>query len=841
VCLLIGYGAAAVNPYLLLDTAREEVASGRVTGVGLEEAEGHAVGAISKGVLKVMSKMGISALQSYCGAQIFEAVGLSGKMVDRYFAGTPSRLDGVDLDVIAEEGRMRHEMAYPGSEVSDATRLPQGGLYQWRRSGEYHLFNPLTITHLQQAVRGNRFQDYDEYARLINDQTERIGTIRGLLDFRYDPSGEIPLDEVEPWTEIVKRFKTGAMSFGSISQETHETLAEAMNRIGARSNTGEGGEAPERYNRENPKRSRIKQVASGRFGVTIEYLASADEIQIKMAQGAKPGEGGQLPGTKVYPWIARTRHSTPYVGLISPPPHHDIYSIEDLAQLIFDLKNANPSARISVKLVSEVGVGTVAAGVAKGKADVVLISGFDGGTGASPQTSIMHAGLPWELGLAETQQALVHNGLRGRIRVECDGQLKTGRDVAIAALLGADEFGFATAPLVALGCIMMRKCHLNTCPVGIATQDPELRSKFSGQPEQVVNYLHFVAEELRGIMARLGFRTVTEMTGRADRLKRRDRVEHWKARHLDLAPLLSVPETPEVLRQFAEDTDSNATEEVLDHRLIRAAESSIEDGSRLEIVTGITNRDRATGTLLSHEVTIRRPEAPLERDTIKVCAYGSAGQSCGAFLAPGLTIRVEGDANDYVGKGLSGGRVVVVPPTDARFIPNLNIIVGNVALYGATSGSLFARGRAGERFAVRNSGADAVVEGVGDHGCEYMTGGTVVVLGPTGRNFAAGMSGGVAYVMDGTHEFRNGRCNTESVEIEAVRSDADADELFRLVDNHRRLTGSDVATWVVDNWSDAVAHFVKVMPTEYRLALERIERERVRESGSLESVIHPAG
>ncbi|MDX1740702.1 MAG: glutamate synthase-related protein, partial [Rhodothermales bacterium] len=682
VCLLIGYGAAAVNPYLLFDTVREEVGSGRVSLVGFEEAEGHVVKALSKGVLKVMSKMGISTLQSYCGAQIFEAVGLNRAMVDRYFTGTPSRLDGVGLDVISEEARMRHEMAYSDRDIPDITRLPPGGVYQWRRGGEHHLFNPLTIARLQQAVRGNRLADYDEYSRLVNDQTRHLGTIRGLLDFRYDPSKSISLDEVEPWTEIVKRFKTGAMSFGSISQETHETLAEAMNRIGGRSNTGEGGEAPERYDRDNPRRSRIKQVASGRFGVTIEYLASADEIQIKMAQGAKPGEGGQLPGKKVYPWIARTRHSTPYVGLISPPPHHDIYSIEDLAQLIFDLKNANPSARISVKLVSEVGVGTVAAGVAKGKADVVLISGFDGGTGASPQTSIMHAGLPWELGLTETHQALVRNGLRERIRVECDGQLKTGRDVAVAALLGADEFGFATAPLVALGCIMMRKCHLNTCPVGIATQDPELRRKFSGQPEHVVNYFHFVAEEVRRIMAQLGFRTLSEMTGRSDRLKRREGVEHWKARHLDLSPLLVVPETPEVLRQFSAAGNTHATEEVLDHRLIEAAGASIQNGERVEIVTGITNRDRATGTLLSHAIASRHRGAPLEHDTIKIQAYGSAGQSCGAFLARGVTIRIEGDANDYVGKGLSGGRIVVVPPSDAQFIPNLNIIIGNVALYG---------------------------------------------------------------------------------------------------------------------------------------------------------------
>jgi glutamate synthase domain-containing protein 2/glutamate synthase domain-containing protein 3 len=838
VCLLIGYGAAAVHPYVLFDTTREEVRAGRVEDIGFEEAEENVVKGLNQGVLKVMSKMGISTLQSYCGAQIFEAVGLSREVVDRYFTGTPSRLDGIGLDVIAEEARLRHKTAYPATEIAGLPPLAAGGLYQWRRNGEHHLFNPLSIARLQQSVRGNRFAEYEEYARLINDPSGRLGTIRGLLEFRFDASDEIPIDDVEPWTEIVKRFKTGAMSFGSISQETHETLAEAMNRIGGRSNTGEGGEAPERYGRDNPKRSRIKQIASGRFGVTIEYLTSADEIQIKMAQGAKPGEGGQLPGKKVYPWIARTRHSTPYVGLISPPPHHDIYSIEDLAQLIFDLKNANSTARVSVKLVSEVGVGTVAAGVAKGKADVVLISGFDGGTGASPQTSIMHAGLPWELGLAETQQALVQNGLRSRIRVECDGQLKTGRDVAIAALLGADEFGFATAPLVALGCIMMRKCHLNTCPVGIATQDPALREKFRGEPEHVINYFHFVAEELRGIMARLGFRTVDDMTGRVDRLKRRDDIDHWKARHLDLEPVLRSPQTPDVLSQFYAEEQDNPVRDVLDVRLIEAAEDSIGRGSRVEIVTGITNRDRSAGVLLSHEITRRRAEARLDDDTIKVFADGSAGQSCGAFLARGVTLRVEGDANDYLGKGLSGGRLVVVPPTDARFIPNMNIIVGNVALYGATSGSLFARGQAGERFAVRNSGAAAVVEGVGDHGCEYMTGGTVVVLGPTGRNFAAGMSGGIAFVMDGTHEFRSGRCNTESVEIFDVEEDADRDQLFELVEQHHRLTGSDVAAWVLDNRDDAIGHFVKVVPTEYRLALERLQRETRVSASAAAHVVH---
>ncbi len=825
--LLIGYGASAVNPHLLFETVDQFVREGRLDDVGFREARDHAVTAIGKGLLKVMSKMGISTLQSYCGAQIFEALGISRAVVDKYFCGTASRLDGIDLDVIALESRMRHEEAFPSAEVAAVRDLSPGGIYQWRRNGEHHAFNPMTIARLQDAVRRNDADTYQDYAERINRQNEQLGTLRGLLDFRDTADRSIPLDEVEPWPEIVKRFKTGAMSYGSISKETHEALAEAMNRIGGRSNTGEGGEDPDRYRRGSLRRSRIKQVASGRFGVTIDYLTSADEIQIKMAQGAKPGEGGQLPGKKVYPWIARTRHSTPYVGLISPPPHHDIYSIEDLAQLIYDLKNANPSARISVKLVSEIGVGTIASGVAKGKADVVLISGYDGGTGASPQTSIMHAGLPWELGLAETHQSLVVNGLRSRIKVECDGQLKTGRDVAIAALLGADEFGFATAPLVALGCIMMRKCHLNTCPVGIATQDPALREKFAGEPEHVINYFHFVAEELRGIMARLGFHTLDEMVGRAELLTQRADVKHWKARHLDLKPIIQVPQTPDYLVQFAADQQDHGLEQVLDRRLVDAAQEAIERGRRVEIVTPISNLDRATGTLLSHTIAARRGLDRLEEDTIKIYSSGSAGQSCGAFLAQGVTLHVEGDANDYVGKGLSGGRLVVQPPADVGFVPNTNIIIGNVALYGATAGELFVRGRAGERFAVRNSGARAVIEGVGDHGCEYMTGGRVVVLGPTGRNFAAGMSGGIAYVMDGTHEFRTLRCNMEMVELHSVESEQDLGELRELIERHLRYTGSDVASWVLENWEAASCEFVKVFPTEYRRALERLDREHV--------------
>jgi glutamate synthase (NADPH) large chain len=645
-----------------------------------------------------------------------------------------------------------------------------------------------------------------------------------MLDFLPAPA-PVPIEEVEPWTEIVKRFKTGAMSYGSISEETHETLAVAMNRIEGKSNTGEGGEDPSRYDRSSDKRSRIKQVASGRFGVTIDYLASADEIQIKMAQGAKPGEGGQLPGEKVYPWIAKTRHSTPYVGLISPPPHHDIYSIEDLAQLIFDLKNANPTARVSVKLVSEVGVGTIASGVAKGKADVILISGHDGGTGASPKTSITHAGLPWELGLSETHQALVANGLRSRVRVECDGQLKTGRDVAFAALLGADEFGFATAPLVAMGCLMMRKCHLNTCPVGIATQNPELRRKFAGKPEHVINFFYFVAEELRAIMARLGFRTVAEMVGRVDRVMPRQNIDHWKARHLDLRPLLARPETPVHLLAFASETQKHALERQLDVSLIELARPALDEGRAVDIAAKVTNQDRAVTTMLSNAVASLHGVGGLPDGTIRLSLSGTAGQSFATFGAKGLDVRLEGDANDYVAKGLSGARVVVVPPGRSAFVAEDNLLIGNVALYGATSGELFIRGRAGERFAVRNSGARAVVEGVGDHGCEYMTGGRVVILGPTGRNFAAGMSGGVAYIFDRDGDFLD-RCNREMVDVGPVVSEASISEVIELVDLHLAMTGSTVAQWVIENLDQALSMFVRVMPFEYRKALRRIEREK---------------
>ena len=821
-CTLIGYGADAVNPWLALQVIERLLAGEDISDI---EARIGYIASVGTGILKVMSKMGISTVQSYRGAQIFEAVGLAQDLIDRYFTGTASRIGGIDLDTIAEETMMRHRQAWPDVRLLFSKGLDAGGRYLWRRNGEHHLFNPMTIARLQQAVRSGEASTYEEYSRQINDQTQQLGTLRGLLLLDEEGAMPVPLDEVEPWTEIVKRFKTGAMSYGSISKETHETLAIAMNRLGAKSNTGEGGEDPERYDRRNEKRSVIKQVASGRFGVTIDYLTSADEIQIKMAQGAKPGEGGQLPGEKVYPWIAKTRHSTPYVGLISPPPHHDIYSIEDLAQLIHDLKNSNPDARVTVKLVSEVGVGTVAAGVAKGKADVVLISGHDGGTGASPQTSIMHAGLPWELGLSETHQVLVRNGLRSRIRVECDGQLKTGLDVAIACLLGADEFGFSTAPLVAIGCIMMRKCHLNTCPVGIATQDPELRKKFEGQPEDVINYFHFVAEELRKIMARLGFRTIAEMTGQVQRLKVRSDVDHWKARYLDLSPILVKPEVPEALRKFHATEQDHGIEKALDHRLIEMARPALETKTPVEFDIAIRNVNRTVGTLLSAEVSKRYPGGRLPDDTIRINMTGSGGQSFFAFGAAGITVHLRGDANDYFGKGLSGSRLIVQPPENAGYDAHSNIIIGNVSLYGATSGEVFVRGRAGERFGVRNSGVHAVVEGLGDHGCEYMTGGRVVVLGPTGRNFAAGMSGGVAYVLDGTLEFRTLRCNGKMVDIERVEDPADIEELHAMVEKHYRLTGSSVAEWVLENWEASLEEFIKIMPVEYRNALLRLEEE----------------
>ncbi len=821
-CVLVGYGADAVCPYLALETVADLVRMGEITGLHVKEAQQRYIRALCKGLLKVMSKMGISVFQSYRGAQIFEIVGLHNEVVKRCFAGTVSRLGGVDFEVLAEEVRLRYEQAYPSRPVAvvPTDALDRGGFYQWRRGGEHHRYHPLTVARFQHAVRARDPKDYEEFARLVNDESRRLCKLRGLLEF-VPAKRPIPLEEVEPWTSIVRRFKTGAMSLGSISKEAHEVLAEAMNRIGGKSNTGEGGEDPERYARDNPRRSAIKQVASGRFGVTIGYLASADEIQIKMAQGAKPGEGGQLPGEKVYPWIARVRHSTPWVGLISPPPHHDIYSIEDLAQLIYDLRQANPTARISVKLVAEAGVGTIAAGVAKGGADVILISGHDGGTGAAPITSILHAGLPWELGLSETHQALVANGLRERVIVEVDGQLQTGRDVAIAALLGAQEFGFATAPLVAMGCIRMRKCHLNTCPVGIATQDPVLRQKFTGQPEHVINYFYFVAEELRRIMAQLGFRTVEEMVGRVDRLRIRP-IDHWKARYLDLQPLIKKVETPETLRPFTRKPPAPRHTPTLDERLLPRLEPALERQEPVRLCVAIRNTDRTVGARISYEVATRYGENGLPEDTIWIDCEGAAGQSFGAFLAPGVTLRVIGEANDYFGKGLSGGKLIIHPPKSAAYPAESNIIIGNVALYGATSGEAYIRGRAGERFAVRNSGARAVVEGVGDHGCEYMTGGRVVVLGPTGRNFAAGMSGGIAYVLDVDGLFAERYCNLEMVELMPVVEEADMAELREMIERHYVHTGSPVARWVLEDWPGILSRFVKVFPIDYRKALERL-------------------
>jgi glutamate synthase domain-containing protein 2/glutamate synthase domain-containing protein 3 len=775
-----------------------------------------------------MTKMGISTLQSYRGAQIFEAIGLNSEVVERYFTWTASRIEGVGLDVLARETQLRHDHAFKVAPNLDGDLEP-GGQYQWRRRGEHHMYNPNTVALLQHAVRGGSYKKFKEFTTAANDESRRLCTIRGLLRFRQGTS--IPLDEVEPATEIVKRFKTGAMSLGSISREAHENLAIAMNRLGGKSNTGEGGEDAVRYQRDENgdlRRSAIKQVASGRFGVTSYYLVNADELQIKMAQGAKPGEGGQLPGHKVDDYIARIRYSTPGVGLISPPPHHDIYSIEDLAQLIHDLKNSNNRARVSVKLVAEVGVGTVAAGVSKAKADVVLISGDSGGTGASPLTSIKHAGIPWELGLAETQQILVANDLRGRIRVETDGQLKTGRDVAIAALLGAEEYGFASVALVASGCIMMRVCHLNTCPVGIATQDPVLRKKFEGKPEHVVHFMMFVAEELREIMAELGFRTVDEMIGRVDMLDVRDVSWHWKGQGVDLSAVLHKPDVPASVATRCLTTQDHGLEKALDNRIIELALPALEKRTPVEFELPITNRNRTACTMLSAEISRRWGADGLPPETVRIRFTGSAGQSFCAWLAKGVAVEVEGDANDYFGKGLSGGRVVVYPPRSATFKPEDNIIVGNVSLYGATGGEVFLRGQAGERFCVRNSGVTAVVEGVGDHGCEYMTRGLVVVLGRTGRNFAAGMSGGVAYVLDEDGTF-GGRCNMGMVEFDPLEAD-DVETLRDLVRRHHEYTRSAVAERLLARWSDTVKHFVKVMPTEYRsvLAKAHLDTEAAR-------------
>ena len=780
--------------------------------------------AATKGVVKVMSKMGISAVQSYHGAQVFEAVGLRQDVIDEYFTGTSSRVGGVGLDVLTEEVLMRHRTAFPDRPVQGGV-LPTGGQYQWRSDGEFHLFNPESIHRLQKSVRTGSYATYKSYAELIDDRAKNLSTLRGLLDFKKGAS--IPIDEVESVESIMKRFKTGAMSYGSISKEAHETLAIAMNRIGGKSNTGEGGEDPERYTpmpNGDSKNSAIKQVASGRFGVTSEYLVNAREIQIKMAQGAKPGEGGQLPGTKVYPWIAKTRHTTAGVGLISPPPHHDIYSIEDLAELIHDLKNGNREARISVKLVAEVGVGTIAAGVAKAHADVVLISGYDGGTGASPLTSITHAGLPWELGLAEAHQTLVLNNLRSRIVVETDGQLKTGRDVAIAALLGAEEFGFATAPLVTVGCIMMRVCHLNTCPAGVATQDPRLREKFAGKPEHVVNFMRFVAQHLREIMAQLGFRKVEEMVGRVDRLEPKAAIDHWKARGFDFTNILYSPDMGAEVGRFQTQFQDHGLDKSLDvTTLLDLCRPAIEHGTKVEAKVKVRNVNRVIGTITGSEVTRRHGAKGLPDDTIRLHFSGSAGQSFGAFIPRGMSFTLDGDANDYVGKGLSGGKLVIRPPAESTFAAEDNMIIGNVALYGATAGEVFVRGMAGERFAVRNSGVDAVVEAVGDHGCEYMTGGRVVVLGPTGRNFGAGMSGGTAYVFDETGDFLK-RLNSQMVDVDRVTDAEDAAALRALIQRHAELTGSAKAQRILDAWATALPKFARVIPKDYKRVLACLKR-----------------
>jgi glutamate synthase (NADPH) large chain len=843
-CLLLGYGAGAVNPYLALETAEDLAARLNSDNGGFEpgKASLNVVKAFSKGVLKVMSKMGISTVASYTGAQIFEAIGIGNDLIEECFPGTVSRLGGIGLDEVAEEVARRHRQAHLANASERAhRRLEVGGEYQWRREGEYHLFNPETVFKLQHATRSKRFDIFREYTRAVDDQSARLATLRGLLRLRTGERQPIPVDEVESVADICRRFSTGAMSYGSISAEAHETLAIAMNRIGGKSNTGEGGEDPERFvplPNGDSKRSAIKQVASGRFGVTAEYLTNADDIQIKMAQGAKPGEGGQLPGHKVYPWIARTRHSTPGVGLISPPPHHDIYSIEDLAQLIHDLKNSNPAARVHVKLVAEVGVGTVAAGVSKAHADVVLISGHDGGTGASPLTSLKHAGGPWELGLAETQQTLLANGLRDRIVVQVDGQMKTGRDVVVAALLGAEEFGFATAPLVVSGCVMMRVCHLDTCPVGVATQNPELRKRFSGKPEFVETFFEFIATEVRELLAELGLRTLDEAIGRVDLLDAEAAVGHWKAEGLDLTPILGLPNLPEGAARRCTTGQDHGLEHALDNTLIAQAAPAIERGEHVEIDLPIRNVNRTVGTMLGHEITKRHGGAGLPDDTIVVRLTGSAGQSFGAFVPAGVTLRLSGDANDYLGKGLSGGRIIAAPPEGSPFAAEDNIIAGNVILYGATGGEVFLRGVVGERFGVRNSGAVAVVEGVGDHACEYMTGGRVVVLGGTGRNFGAGMSGGVAFVLDVDGRFAS-RVNPDMVDLDPLDSD-DRQWLTDRLARHAAETGSAVARRLLDEGDGALDRFVKVMPRDFKRVLDAQARATSEGTDPVEAVMAAA-
>ena len=825
--VLIGYGAGAINPYLAFESIGKLIIDGQLLGIQYQSGIEKFIHAVSKGLIKTMSKMGISTVQSYRGAQIFEAIGLDKAFVDRYFTWTASRIGGIGLDVIAEESRLRHQNAFPKRPAKKAD-LESGGEYQWRRDGEYHLFNPETVFKLQHATRSGQYKIFREYTALVDQQNEHLATLRGLFEFR--PTGKsVLLDEVEPIESIIRRFSTGAMSYGSISKEAHETLAIAMNRIGGKSNTGEGGESSDRYlpdSNGDSRRSAIKQVASGRFGVTSEYLVNADDIQIKMAQGAKPGEGGQLPGSKVYPWIAEVRHSTTGVGLISPPPHHDIYSIEDLAQLIHDLKNSNPDARIHVKLVAEIGVGAVAAGVAKAHSDVVLISGYDGGTGASPMSSLKHAGLPWEIGLAETQQVLVENKLRDRIIVQTDGQLKTGRDVVIATLLGAEEYGFSTAPLVVMGCIMMRVCHLNTCPVGIATQNPVLRNKFAGQARFVENFFRYIAEEVREYMAQLGFKTINEMVGQAHLLDYRKAIDHWKAQHLDFSNILYQPRSEKGVDIYCTQQQDHGLEKSLDMtKLVPLCQPALEHAKRVNIILPIRNTNRTVGTILGYHITRRYGAKGLPDDTIRIHFNGSAGMSFGAFVPAGVTMTLEGDANDYLGKGLSGGKIIVYPPRHSTFIAEENIIVGNVLLYGGTAGEVYIRGIAGERFAVRNSGVNAVVEGVGDHACEYMTGGRVVIIGPTGRNFAAGMSGGIAYILAKEVDFQV-CCNLGMVDIEALIDEEDIQTVKTLLNQHQKCTQSTVAGRILGNWQYYQRRFIKVMPKDYKRVLTTIKKAK---------------
>jgi glutamate synthase (NADPH/NADH) large chain len=832
--LLIGYGAGAINPYLAFESIEDMIAANDgagangLGGIDAQKAISNYIKAAGKGVLKVMSKMGVSTVASYTGAQIFEALGLGKELVGEFFTGTVSRLDGIGLSEIAQEVAARHAIAHPlRPDQRMHRKLELGGEYQWRREGEHHLFNPETVYRLQHATRAGRYDVFKQYTKAVDDQSRVLSTLRGLFEFSTDRQ-PIPIDEVESVTSLVTRFSTGAMSYGSISAEVHETLAIAMNRIGGKSNTGEGGEDADRnipLANGDSKRSAIKQVASGRFGVTSEYLVNADDLQIKMAQGAKPGEGGQLPGHKVYPWIAKTRYSTPGVGLISPPPHHDIYSIEDLKQLIHDLKNSNPAARVHVKLVAEVGIGTVAAGVSKAKADVVLISGHDGGTGASPLTSLKHVGAPWELGLAETQQTLLLNGLRDRIVVQADGQMKTGRDVIVAALLGAEEFGFATAPLVVSGCVMMRVCHLDTCPVGIATQNPELRKRFNGKPEFVVNFFEYIAQEVREYLAQLGFKTLQEAVGHVEVLDTRHAITHWKAKGLDISPILAAPQNPYVQTLHQSVMQDHGLADALDAQLVEQCAGAISDARPIELELPISNVNRTVGTMLGSAVTRKWGSAGLPLNTISLKFTGSAGQSLGAFLPNGITVSLFGDANDYLGKGLSGGRIVLRPSLRSTFLPENNVIAGNVIGYGATSGELFINGLVGERFCVRNSGAVAVVEGIGDHGCEYMTGGKVVVLGTTGRNFAAGMSGGIAYVYDSDGLF-DSRVNVEMVDVVELNAQ-DASWLRETIEKHVQLTGSPLGAGMLENWATANKKFRKVLPRDYARVIAIMDQAKV--------------